>query len=158
MNLLQRILIGFGIIIAISGAIKLFGLNDLDVCDNDDLTENITESPWTLEGGKQSIRFTESGTFNLTRPFNNDGVDSYHGTFRLLDDCHLLFPNAKSGSEYDGVEVRHVELTFLTNGELSSSTGKMVEIDFTTNRNNTFMLSGVTYYKEWDFPQLTKSN
>ena len=155
MNLIQRLLLALVIIVVIGGAIKLFGLNELDVCDDSDLIENMTESPWKLEGGRQTIEFTESGTFTLSRPFNNDGVSSYQGTYRLLDDCHLLFPNAESSSEYSGVEIRHVELTFLTKGELSSSTGKTVEIDFTTTRYNTLMLSGVTYYKEWDFPHLT---
>lgn len=158
MNLLQRILLAFGIIVVIGGAIKLLGLNDLDACDDSDLIQNLSECPWKLEGGRQIIQFNENGTFTLSRPFNNDGVSSYQGTFRLLDDCKLLFPNAKSGSEYDGVEVRHVELTFLTNGELSSSTGETVDIDFITTRYNTFMLSGVAYYKEWDFPELTKGN
>lgn len=158
MSILNRILLALGIIIVVGGTIQLFGLNNLDVCDNSDLIENLTESSWRLEGGRQMIEFTENGTFTLSRPYNNDGVSSYQGTYRLLDDCQLLFPNAKSSSEYSGVEMRHVELTFLTDGELSRSTGKNVEIDFTTTRYNSFMLSGVTYLKKSDFPELTKPN
>lgn len=154
-NLFQRILMAIALIIVVGGAIKLFGLNELDVCDDSDLIESLTQCPWKLEGGRQEIQFTESGQFTLSRPFNNDGVNLYRGTYKLLDDCHLLFPNAKWGSEYSGVEIRHVELIFLTDGELSQSTGKRVEIDFTSTRHNTFSLSGVTYLKEWDFPALT---
>lgn len=158
MNSLQRILLILGIIVIIGGAVKLFGLNELDVCDDSDLIQNLTESPWKLEEGRQMIQFDKNGAFTLSRPYNNDGVNSYQGTYRLVDDCHLLFPNAERSSEYRGVKTRHVELSFLTDGELSRSSGKVVEIDFTTRRYNTILLSGVTYYKEWDFPQLTKSN
>ncbi len=153
-----RILLIVIIIVLIGGAIKLFGLNELDVCDDSDIIENLTESTWKLEGGRQAIFFNEDGTFNLTRPFNNDGVNNYSGTYSLVNDCHVLFPNAKSGSEFDGVEIRHIKLNFNTNGELSQSMGMSLEIDFASNRYTTFTLSGTTYFKEWNFPELTKSN
>lgn len=158
MNVIQRILLILGIIIIVGGAIKLFGFDKLDVCDDSDLIQNMTESSWKLKGGQQMIEFNENGTFTLNRPFNNDGVSLYQGTYRLLNDCHLLFPNAEIGSEYRGVEIRHVELNFLTDGELNRLIGKTIEIDFTSSRYNTLNLHGTTYYKEWDFSELTKSN
>lgn len=157
MNLITRLLVAIGIIALIGGAIMLLGLNNLNVCDDADLTQNLIESPWTLEGGRQTIQFNEDGTFKLNRTFSNDGVTQYKGTYRLLDDCHFSSPQAHRSSTLHDVRVRNIEVTFLTDGELSRSTGKSLTIEFTSIRHNTLNLHGTTYYKEWDFPQLTKS-
>lgn len=151
-----RTLIGFVIIIIIlGGTIKLFRLNEIDVCDNDDLIQNITESGWSVEGGRQGIQFNEDNTFVIRRPFNNDGIKEYHGKFTLIDDCKVIFPNAKWLSEFDGVMSRHIELEIITNGELSRKIGSTLKIDFADNRYTSFSLNGTTYLKTSKFEHLT---
>ena len=106
MNLIPRLLVAIGIIALIGGAIMILGLNNLDVCDDADLTQNLIESPWKLEGGRQMIQFSEDGSFILSRTFSNDGIIHYRGNYRILNDCYFAFPKH--------IEVQHfVALVFV---------------------------------------------
>ena len=143
---MNRILLIIGIIVVVGGAIKLFGLNKLDVCDNDDLIENLCESNWKTEGGLNLLKFHENGNFSLT---TNNGANNVEGTYQLLNDCQLIFPNAKSGSEFDGIMGRHVVL--------SVSRGGTTKIQLSSDVYTSFILKDVgTMLKESKFKHLTK--
>ena len=148
MNLIKRLLLAFGIIVVIGGGIQLFGLNELDICDNDDLIENLCESNWKTEGGRNLLVFNENGTFSLN---TNNGANNVDGTYQLSNDCNLIFPNAKSGSDFDGVLGRKVVLKIQDVGG--------TEISLSSTVYNSFILKDLgTMLKESDFKHLTKRN
>ncbi|KJS05476.1 MAG: hypothetical protein VR77_08510 [Flavobacteriales bacterium BRH_c54] len=143
---MNRIFIIIVIIIIVGGGIQLFGLDKLDVCDNDDLIENLCESNWKTKGGLNLLEFNENGTFSLT---TNGGENHVEGTYHLTNDCNLIFPNAKGGSEFYGVKNRHIVLTV----ENAGST----EISLSSTQYNTFILKDIgTMLKESDFAHLTQ--
>jgi hypothetical protein len=148
MNLIQRLLFALFIIFLIGGVVKILGINKLDVCDNEDLINNMTESKWTIEGGAQSITFLENGRFVLFRGYTNDGVRKYNGNYRLLE--------CKESSKV--ADSRDVELIFLTDGELIDEIGNSIKIYFTSENYDIIHLGNVSYYKVSKYENLTKGD
>ncbi len=156
-SLIGRLILVIALIVVVGGLAKLFRLDRIDICDNSVLINHLSGTTWSLKGGRQGIVFKDDLTFVLNRPFNNDGVGRYFGQYELVNDCHEVFPNAKSW-DYKGVNARSVIIHFETRGELTNSTGMDVNIDFTNKRYAMFWLNGVNYLSTRKFKHLTKGD